>query len=72
MRRELVNLPLSAALGAALFSLYAVFHFWTIQDITAPGDIPRIRYDLKFWLIAFVVFTIVTILIAYYRRRLGR
>ncbi len=70
MRREWVNVPLSAALGGALFSLISVFHFWTIQDITAPQDLARVRYDLKCWLIVFVVFTIVTISTAYYRRRL--
>jgi len=72
MRRELVNVPLSAALGAALFSLISVIHFWTIQDITAPRDIARIRYDLKCWLVAFVAFTIITIIIAYFRKVAGK
>lgn len=69
MRRELVNLSLLTALGVALFSLYSVFHFWSIEDITAPGNIPRVRYDLQCWLVVFVVFTMVTISIAYYRRK---
>ena len=72
MRRELVNVPLSVALGAALFSLISVIHFWTVQDITSQQDVARIHYDQKCWLIAFVAFTIITIAIAYCRRKAGK
>lgn len=69
MQSKSWNVLLGFAVIAALFSLYSVIYFWTIQDIADPNSIARIRFDQKCWLIAFVALTILTILISYYRQR---
>lgn len=43
MQSKSWNVLLGFAVIAALFSLYSVIYFWTIQDIADPNSIARIR-----------------------------
>lgn len=70
MQRKSWNVLLGFAVIAALFSLYSVIYFWTIQDIASASNIARVHFDQKFWTTAVVASTIITIVIAHYRRRL--
>jgi hypothetical protein len=69
MRRATVNLTFCAAVLGSLFSLYSVFSFWSIQDISTPQPLPRMRYDLYCWAAIFAVCTIIGIALAVYRNR---
>jgi hypothetical protein len=64
MRRTLIV----ALLLACLFGLYSTFHFLTVQDISSPQQLPRVRYN-QYWWFGFSIVCAAGLVLTLRRRR---
>jgi hypothetical protein len=47
------RLTITVLILACLFSLYSTLNFWTIQAISTPEQLPRMKYDAAAWFAIF-------------------